>query len=660
MKTLILTSFTTLFLCIAGGTAARTVQSNPPDSLEILEKMVNSLSIDKAENIPVGYIQLDLIRERLNRLSREDSPGDRGVQSERNTRLNRVVRKFDSISPLIIASMARIDLALYEDGLATLREHDSAAAARLFEMSLNYNKAFAPSAYSLISLYNTPEQAEKAAALFDRHMKDVSALENDYYRNLFQVLAGQVLDSLLRQARRLGAMNLPFDAVQLVATADSFAQRHSIAEAADRISETQTAVHRAMYESYLRIADKAMQNRKQELAASYYTRAGAYLNTHAAMAGSDKRWEEGLAAASKPPPAEPAVKPKKKKGRHRTARATTIPARKTPAATQASVQAATDTMLSYHLTQSALAAAEGNYAVAIRHCDTAAMPHSAVAATADTLLCSCYRRAARRPLLDSIRGAWFTAWKNQLREAERVLEDATAKLKPWCLENDTEIQTALASLQQRIREKTCDNVQAAFETEVYRAIAQCMAGNYLHGNDHLEKATALFSGNPSCIRSDSLLRLTEQKYRPSIAWQQEWTRARQSLERKRYREFPGHYTKARELAETNNLPFKETFSSLLNFVKASADTALLAACILLLTEQEETAACWELIQYAATRQQLKNLPFGVQTAVGKLLAATDRKSGNTYWLDQLKKGGRTFSVIKKAYLSGAKQYRDEP
>ncbi|HRY33079.1 MAG TPA: hypothetical protein P5531_08955 [Bacteroidales bacterium] len=660
MKTLILTGLTVIFLCLTVVTGARAVQSNPPDSLEMLEKMVAGLSVEKAENIPVGYIQLDLIREQLNRLAGNIKPDEATGDSERNRRLKRLQQTFDSISPLIIAGMARIELALYEDGLAYFREHDSAAAARQFEMSLNYNNAFAPSAYSLISLYNTPEKAEKAAALYEQYAKTAGVQENEYYRNLFRILASQVLDSLLRQAGKLGDTDLPYDAVQLVAFADSFAQRHRIGGADAKIRASYTAVHRAMYESYLRIADKALQNRKQELAASYYSRAGEYLRTHAALAGTDTRWEAGLAAASKPPPPDPVAKVRKKKGRQRPGKVKGKTAAGKIKTTKPALLPPPDTMMSYYLGQSALASEAGQYADAIRHCDAAASYHDTVAAMPDARICSCYRRAAVRPMLDTIRSAYFTVWKNQLQEAGKVLENAKARLQPWCLQNDSEINKALASLEQRIREKDCDNVQAAYESEVYRAIALCMTGNYLSGNDHLEKAARLLSGHASCIRSDSLLRLTEQKYRPYIAWQQEWTNARQSLERKNHREFLGHYLKAWDITEANKLSDKLRFSPPADFVKERGDTALLAAYILLLSEQGQTDACWELIRFAADRKYLSSLPSGVLAATGRLMAATDGQTGDTIWLDRLKKGGRQFSVIKKAYLSRAKQPSHEP
>ncbi len=631
----------------------------PPDStFRSLQQKIFSIAPDSVTLIPVYYIQLDDIQNQLDQYCNTAPP----TVDSLLTGCLRCRARFDSVRTLVVQRMKKIDLVFHDEAVKLKLNGDSSGAEDLLLRSLQYNPSFAPSSFELVSLLLRPNSAMKAGTYYSRFAPLIDTT-NGYYLNLFRELAEQVLDNLVAQAQILVNSNLTFDALDGVQFADDF-QKHFPSPGSDgKINLARKQAHQGMYDSYIYMAQRALHSRKYELADQYFKVARDYQKQHAEFIPSEEAWKTGIAKAEAPrtepdPIKKPVVrksvhsrwKHKKKHGRTRYY--------KPPAPVVKAPVLPKDTLVRFYLDRCLFFLKQQDLWSAVSAFDSAFSVNHRIKAMDDKRITDTVTRLVKPVLLDTTRSAYYLTWKNELALSGNILQAATQWQQHFRLMEDPEVREALQELSQRIREKECFNLSAAYETEVNRAQSQFLRGRYLEGQDHLQEAEKILATDTICPLSDTLVRKVRKNYQGLIEWETHYKSYRQALSVKDYLTFVDSYTLMLVAIDTWDLPSKGLArKDLLPFVLQLNDQEVSVgyAGIMLARDRldDVTAILQSLPPGEPITQQIRELC----DETGRKMAVEDANNHSGYRKLQLKQADHLLRLVKKSYIRHSKKLR---
>lgn len=625
-------------------------------ALSKLERLLYTINPEKGDLIPVYFVQLDDLNLRIDTLNNSLTnidPGDHILHH----RLAKARAYFDSIRPIILTKMEKIELVLYEEALKARNSGDTARATSLFIKSLQHNPSYAPAAYELIKLNLTPGTSDLAVQYYESYGVPIDSGSNAYYYNLIRNLAPQVLDNIIASSGRLISQGLPSDALNTLKDADHFNALHHPVSGDEKIKKAYIEAHKGMYNSLITIAERAYGAKKWDLANYYYEQARQYQLSNSAFLpdnlASQQGIEKTLAASEKHFLLD--KKPHKPKRTGRKRRTVAYHRHYIPKARKAKslpvVSPPQDTLVSFYVMLADSSLNHKLYLSSLRWCDSAAAINQIKHSLDEKAIEDRYAKAARIIILDTVHSAYFLAWKNELDEALGTLSMAKKYQHRYYLQNDTEVNTALTELENRIVDRQCFTARSDYEASVYRALSQFIRSNFLEGRDFLVKARLVYNNNRACGFSDSLLRNTEQQYQGLIRWQEHWNEAKQAYSVKNYALFCAEYEAAYTVFLDEKLNNKGlNLHPLVQYIddQKDVDAGREIAFVYLRTDKLDEA--WQLMVMLKSNGIKPGNIEALMNETGKYLALKDLTQHDFTWLNKIKSSGSWFKKVKKSYF----------
>ncbi|MHC1707810.1 MAG: hypothetical protein AB9842_09845 [Bacteroidales bacterium] len=641
---------------------SQSIPAFSPDSLlSRFERQLYAISIEKGELIPVYFVQLDDLKIRLDTISaqiKQIYPSD----NQMITRIRKVRNFFDSLQPLILEKMQRIDLVFYEEAIKSRNRTDTSHANSLFIRSLQHNPGFGPAAYELIKLNLHPNKYADAVNYYEQYGCSIDSFSNPYYYNLIHGLAPAILDNIIAGSAVMIQKDLPADAFGILKIADYFNTQHPTPSGLEKTTKAYSDAYTGMYLSLVTIAERAFTAKKWELARNYYSQAQQYQQQNAAYVTDDRQSREGLEktneAAKKKIISKKKPRKSKHKGRKRRAPTTqrhkaTKPSRIKPVKTP-DIQV--DTMARYYLSLADSSLKHQRYHESLSWCDSAARINEQRKSLADTLISRISALSARRIILDTVYSAYFLAWKNDLDKAEQILSMATTYQTRYFLNQDKEVASAVTELRDRIKDRKCFTARSDFEASVYRALSRFIRSEFLEGSDFLHKARIIYNESKDCGLSDTMLVKVSLQYQGLIRWQEHWNEARQAWSVKDYKLFYRAYDSSYRVFLTEHLSSKGlTMKPLLQYLEGIGDVEASSEIASVYLTDGKLEESWALLKHLKNNAREFRPSDSLMILLGESMAQDDRSKGEKRWIRELKSSGSYFRKAKKSYFRALKK-----
>lgn len=560
-----------------------------------LSARIEKIDPDDVENIPLYSIQIPELRKEMDSLCKYIQLNEfRPVQTEsrKYNTYNELNDYFNHLSRVVEEKMSTIDLVLYEGALESLGNKDSLLAEQHLRQSIKFNPSYSPSQYKLLRLLVDQNRIGEAEEVFIKALKKIDTTGNIYYTSLWKRAAADVFSGYLRQADHYIITEDFLEAIRQTRLADEFQKKAIIPNSEDSIKTYYTFSHDGMFLGYLKIAQRAINSKKWDLANIYLKKASEYQKQNPEFISSgkllaetyenlDKQYDHNYKSRD-----EQIKKIKyKKSSRYKK----------------------------HHRRHSK----PGRKSAKVKIKPVAELPKADSAIVVlDT--------AARDSIVERIRSAYFLAWKNQLDTARIVLENCKKAAIRFKIDKDTEYKNSIEELEKRILERHCFNVQSSYEIQVNKAISQFNRKNYPEAADALQKARTIYYDPNNCGLNDSLLRYLENTYQPVFAYEKmKDLRSALAVQNDYDRLYAvciklDSYVKSQK----DQYLFKE-HQNLAQFIEGQRDAKLTKSMINIAINSTYTDDCIILMEIYRKQNENKKSLTGEQKSAGKMYATFD-------------------------------------
>ncbi len=600
-----------------------------PDSLNLrfsrLSQEIESMNPEIPERIPYYFIRLPELRSGMDSLESllQNRAGQLILPEPRKYNTFKELQSyFEHFERMINDKMKVIELVFYEGALESLSEGDSLVAEQRLRQSIQYNPSYSPSLYALVRLLIQRHQVEEAETILHHALVKVDTIHNSYYASLWKRASQEVFSAYLRKADQFMRQDDYLSAIQLTHKAENLTNRLNIRNNADSVQAYYSFAHDGMFLGYLRIAQRAIDQKKWDLARLYLQKTRDYLDSNQRYVRSGPQLEQAherleqqhllniREQQEKPKRAPKNTYAKKRRKSPKTRSAVTRPLRISKTETLVSK---TDTLVP----------------------------------VMDTL--------RRDSILNIIHAAYFLTWKNKLDTAQIILQSSLESAKKYHFDTDREFLNAQQELQHRIEERKCFTVQTTYDLQTSRAALHFKRQNYLEAADALSKAREAIQTGTTCISSDSILQGMEKEYAPIIQFARYKDTRTSYLIRGAIDSAYALSVRIEQWAENQKDPRLEAGSlSPSAFLIAQYDKKLTLAFLEAATRKQNAQDCLKFLEIY--RQQGGAAPEAQDQIEqsARLVAETDHKTGSVSdakkaWA-QLHLDADWYKLFKKAYL----------
>lgn len=182
-------------------------------------------------------------------------------------------------------------------------------------------------------------------------------------------------------------------------------------------------------------------------------------------------------------------------------------------------------------------------------------------------------RLAAKPLtMQKIKDGQVKAWGNKLTEARELYSQANADIKTYNLDNDKELDTELKALKDKIFSQECSNAENEYKSKLDQATKQISQGDYSSAAVSYQQAIDVTNASILCNIDNSIARNEKERIKPAMEYQNLMKGVMDLAARTNYSECINKLKITGVFYETNRIDtFGLNHASTLNFIQNSSD-----------------------------------------------------------------------------------------
>ena len=594
---------------------------------------------------------------------------------------NQVIQTRNQLNQLL----SSLDRIYYEKGIEYLQSNDAAAANNYFNKALQINPFFTPAYYQQARMYFLAGRLQEAADIVNRVLSSMKPDNNTYIALL--ALGNDILRQYLLSGEDLMSREKFPEAILLLQNGKVFCSTTPGIICPDEIQRAYARAKYGMYEGYLTIARRALDNNKPKLAENYVYEAWKYqlqnsaeiimateaFGLYNAIASaymkngqdklSQKKYSQALidfASAERicelnndiPRPekldyfinqAHKGVYDNKvaeawemyKMSNTIEAESKVNEAEKYRLAHPAAIagSSATDSLMAkirFQTYKEYIYRGEqylgfNEHETALIWLEKARELELLYPLTRNTKLPEMIQKAGKTVLLKNISDAGIKVWGNMLEEASQLTGKIIDDQQKYLLEDDAEINSKLKELKEKIFSKDCLNLQKEHEDQLQLARQNINQLDYITGFACYNKAIEIAESKPACKINTNFSKEMTERYAPAANFQVMMKSLQQAIDNDRFNDIFSLYSKATVQFDTFQLQkYALKLPPLFDIFYTSTNSRAIAWYADQCIDSGEPAKSLSLLK----RLKDRNYPLGntrqLQEKLGAALARSDK------------------------------------
>jgi hypothetical protein len=599
------------------------------DSLfKITKERLSAVDLTNAENIPLLFIQIPDIKNVIDTL---DQIGhDEGLYnlSDSNLTYRSIALlsvKFDSIRKDVEDKMKKIDLVMYNAGLQSLGIQDTTTAIKYFKKSTAYNPSYSPSWYQLVKIHNKVTTINLAEAFLSDALRAIDTVTNPYNAKLWKQCAREVFFVFLQSNSNFIRSEDYFKALKQLEQIGLFCNIHKVPDCADSVQFHIQQAKTGMFQSYIKIARRAIDNHRFEMANEYISKAEKYYQENSFDISTGYLLKEITDYHASIAIKSAIVKDK-----------STISNQKT-----------TTRKKSVHNTRRKRSRID-------RTIDTElnAAKRSSIQILKDTTSGWYPSKEQKDSVLQHIRLAYYLAWKNNLDSANTIYQRTNESLVKLQLAKDGEVLLALVELRKRIDDQKMFNTISVFQNYLNQSINYFNRKKYAESEEMLFKAENWYNINKVEGLNDSLLNRCKNDYKEVFAFESEKKLMYENLLKGNWDKFLDRYSSISILHNRiQTAGYENDLIPLDSLLRMSNQSELIKISIHRAIETENAKSALYRLSLLKQNSYQSKLCIQEQRLTAQLIAKKDFKMDTSpkQSLNRLQLNGKWYKMFRKEY-----------
>ncbi len=234
--------------------------------------------------------------------------------------------------------------------------------------------------------------------------------------------------------------------------------------------------------------------------------------------------------------------------------------------------------------------------------------------------------AAKPVIINNLKTGRLKAWGNDIEASRKIYNQALEDQKTYNIENDAEINSAMSELKDKIFDQECINVQLDCDNNYRKAIQNANMLDFITADEFLKKAISIAEENKSCQVILTSVESLKSKYVTAVAYQKLLNESNDALAAENFSETILNFEKAEKYYDDFNIQeFRLAKPSLFQFVLTQNNNSFSAWCADYFIKKNELSNSLTLLKTLKKR----NYPIGdsknIQEKLASKLALIDKK-----------------------------------
>lgn len=233
--------------------------------------------------------------------------------------------------------------------------------------------------------------------------------------------------------------------------------------------------------------------------------------------------------------------------------------------------------------------------------------------------------AAKPVIISNLKTGRLKAWGSDIEASRRIYNQAIEDQKTYNIQKDAEINAAMNELKDKIFDQECISVQVDCDNNYRKAIQNANMLDYITADFYLEKAITIAEENKSCQVILTSVESIKSKYSPAVAYQKLLKETSEILLTNNFSETVLKFEKAEKYYDDLNIKeYKLAKPSLLQFVLAQNNNKFSAWCADYFIEKSELNNSLTLLKTLKKNNYPIEDSRNLQEKLGKKLATLDK------------------------------------
>ncbi len=258
------------------------------------------------------------------------------------------------------------------------------------------------------------------------------------------------------------------------------------------------------------------------------------------------------------------------------------------------------------------------------------------------------QQAAKPIVLDDIKKGNLKVWGNNLEEAREIYKQCVEKQEKYLLTKDAEINKELETFGEKIFSQECSNAQTAFDNSVEKARINIQEFKFIQAESDLNNARTISIENTSCNIKDQVVTDILLRINPGIQYQKLLLEVEEHIKRNSYASAYEKHKQAGEYFKKQKL--ENLGLQHLDFTEIALkynNNNLIAYCCDLSIKNKEYKKAFELLSILEKRSYPRNYSRDFQESIATQLAIID--------YEENPQGNFKLNIMK--YTAGNKWYK---
>jgi hypothetical protein len=272
------------------------------------------------------------------------------------------------------------------------------------------------------------------------------------------------------------------------------------------------------------------------------------------------------------------------------------------------------------------------------------------------------KQAAKPIVLEDIKKGEMKVWGNNLEEARAIYQQCVDKQELYLLTQNSEVNTALEALAEKIFSQECTNAQNAFDKAVENARLKIQELDFIQAESDLNSARKISIDNTSCNIKDQVVTDILLRIHPAIQYQKLIIEVEEDIKRN---SFASAHEKNRQAGEyfkkqkIENLGLEH--NKFTEIALKYNNNNLIAYCCDFSIKNKDFKKAFELLSILEKRSYPRNYSRDYQEKIGTQLAIIDYEENpqGNFKLNIMKytAGNKWYKYFSKTYKKTWKKIR---
>ena len=521
---------------------------------------------------------------------------------------------------------SNLDELYYKKGLYFYSEHNNQKAIESFKNAIKTNRNFSMAYYDLAKLYCEQRRWNEALITLNNAY---SATNSKDHESFFIRLSGNIIKNILHKSDSLIAAEQFNKALEMLKGVANYYSNSWINNYKEDVEKCFASAHNGSYESFLKIARKAIEKDKLSMSESLVKEATQYQMKNSSYVKTNEKAQNVIMLIGKK---------YIDKGKRLNATGQYLQAIEQCNKVK-NLYSEYKIPLTNDLIECVSSANKGIYSHLIKQ-DSVQKKMPVEVKTEKTvekqkIIISKEKKnipennkieKVKSDLIESIKAGNIKAWANELIEARQILQNALEMQKTNSLNNDSMVNHAIILLKEKIKNRECDNVQDEYNNLVLKANRKIKELNFIEAEDYYSKAIQVAKSDESCKVDSTVASVFKRKYNKPVAFQKMINDSKKLLEQKNYQDFFKKYQDAGIYYFQSNISeYGVDYMFLPKYVSESRNNELSIQAIYFLIEQNQLREAFSLLDELKNRGFSQELSKDIQEKLGRSMSVKDYK-----------------------------------